>query len=50
MAQARYTLTTISTKDIKIVERRAEIKKRGYTDEDIFVAGIEALENKEESV
>lgn len=44
--QPRYTITTISTKDIKLVERRSEIKKHGFTDEDIYIAGIETLEKQ----
>lgn len=42
----RYTLCTISTKDIKLVERREEIKKQGYTDEEIYRKGVEQLEKK----
>lgn len=42
--QARYTLTTITTKDLKVVERREIVKKLGYTDEAIYTAGIESIE------
>jgi hypothetical protein len=39
----RYSLT-VSTKNADIFIRRNEIKKTGKTDEDIYLAGIEALE------
>lgn len=41
--QPRYSFT-VSTKDISIFHRRADIKSLGKTDEDIYIAGIEALE------
>lgn len=41
--QPRYSLT-VSTKDVSILERRNDLKAKGYTDEGIYFAGIEALE------
>ena len=42
----RYTLASITTKDLSLLERRNNIKSRGFTDEEVYIAGIEALENK----
>ena len=41
--QPRYSFT-VSTKDVSIFERRNNLKLVGKTDEDIYIAGIEALE------
>lgn len=42
----RETITTISTKDMTLNNRRKELKKKlGVNDEDIYIAGVVALEN-----
>lgn len=41
--QPRYSFT-VSTKDISIFQRRNDLKQRGVTDEQIYFAGVEALE------
>lgn len=45
---ARYPIASITSKDINLLERRDLVKqKHNVTDEDIFIAGLEALESKE---
>lgn len=39
----RYNFT-ISTKNVEVIHRRDAIKQEGKTDEDIYIAGLEALE------
>ena len=43
----RYTIATITTKDINLKHRRDEIKRYGHTDEYIYQRGLEviAMEN-----
>lgn len=41
--QPRYSLT-VSTKDVTVLQRRNDLKAKGYTDEAIYFAGVEALE------
>ena len=44
--QARYTLASITTKDINLLTRRDNVKISGITDEEIFKKGIESIENE----
>jgi hypothetical protein len=47
--QARYSIATITTKDVELVKRRVDVKSHGYTDEAIYRRGIEVLEAKSEA-
>lgn len=42
----RYTLASITTKDIELLSRRNELKNYSFTDEDIYRKGIEVLEKE----
>lgn len=43
---ARYNLATITTINLRLIERRNTIKKLGFTDEQIYVKGMEFLEQE----
>jgi hypothetical protein len=43
-AIARYTIASITTKDIELVKRRQNIKEKGFTDESIYRRGIDEIE------
>lgn len=45
--KARYPICSISTTEIEMVARAQAINARGYTWEQILLAGVEALEKKE---
>ena len=40
----RYNIATITTKSIELYNRRNEVKKKGYTDEEIYARGIDEIE------
>lgn len=42
----RYTVCSITTKDIELLSRRDELKKYSFTDQDIYIKGIETLEKE----
>lgn len=41
---ARYSIATITTKSIDLYNRRNEVKKKGYSDEEIYQRGIDEIE------
>jgi hypothetical protein len=41
----RYTLTTIITQNPELPARSNAVRQRGYTHEDIYVAGVKYLES-----
>lgn len=49
MKGIRKSIATINTEDFEtLLIRRKEVKNKHHvTDEDIYIAGLEALENKE---
>lgn len=44
--KARYSICTIITTDKDILTRSVEFRKRGFTHENIYVAGITKLEGE----
>jgi hypothetical protein len=46
ITEARFSIATITTKDIELVKRRVEVKKSGITDEAIYRKGIEVAEKE----
>lgn len=41
---ARYTIGTITTKNIELLKRSESVRQNGETHESIYIAGLESLE------
>lgn len=43
---ARYTIGTITSKNMELLQRSESLRQNGETHESIYIAGLEALEGK----